>query len=67
VLREVCLRGEIARGEVARLIGKSPRTAQSVTGQLLAAGCLTSPSGKGPLRLGWPPEALPAWLPGLFG
>lgn len=67
VLREVCLRGEIPRGEVARLIGKSARTAQGVIGQLLAAGCLTSPSGKGPLRLGWPGEALQAWLPGLFG
>lgn len=67
VLREVCLRGEIPRGEVARLIGKSPRTAQGVIGQLLAAGCLTTPSGKGPLRLGWPGEALQAWLPGLFG
>ena len=67
VLREVCLRGEIPRGEVARLIGKSARTAQGVIAQLLAAGCLTSPSGKGPLRLGWPGEALQAWLPGLFG
>lgn len=67
VLREVCLRGEIARGEVARLIGKSPRTAQAATGRLLAVECLTSPSEKGPLRLGWPPDALPAWLPGLFG
>jgi Fic family protein len=66
VLRDVCLRGEIARGEVPRLLGKSPRTAQTVIGRLLAAGCLATIGLKGPLRLGWPPEALPAWLPGLF-
>jgi Fic family protein len=67
VLREVCLRGEIPRGEVARLIGKSTRTAQGVISQLLTAGCLTSSSEKGPLRLGWPGEALQAWLPDVFG
>jgi Fic family protein len=67
VLRDVCLRGEIPRGDVPRLIGKSARTAQTVIRQLLDKGCLTSPSEKGPLRFGWPAEALPAWLPGLFG
>ena len=67
VLRDVCLRGEIPRGDVPRLIGKSARTAQAVIRQLLDNGCLTSPSEKGPLRLAWPAEALHAWLPGLFG
>lgn len=67
VLRDACLRGEIPRGDVPRLIGKSARTAQSVIRRLLDAGCLTSPSEKGPLRLGWPPDALPAWLPEIFG
>ena len=67
VLRDVRLRGEIPRGDVPRLIRKSPRTAQAVIRQLLDNGCLNSPSEKGPLRLGWPAEALPAWLPGLFG
>jgi Fic family protein len=66
VLRDVCLRGEIARGDVPRLIGKSPRTAQTVIQQLLKVEALTTTGPKGPLRLGWPPEALPAWLPGLF-
>lgn len=67
VLRDVCLRGEIPRGDVPRLIIKSARTSQTFIRQLLDNGCLTSPSEKGPLRLGWPPDALPAWLPGLFG
>jgi len=67
VLREVCLRGEVARGEAARALGKSARTAQTVVGSLLESGCLTSPSAKGVLRLGYPREALSAWVPGLFG
>lgn len=67
VLRDACLRGEIPRGDVPRLIGKSPRTAQGVIRKLLEMGCLTSASEKASLRLGWPPEALSAWLPGLFG
>jgi len=36
VLKESFLRGEIARGEVPRIIGASPRTAQKVTGKLLS-------------------------------
>jgi len=66
LLREVCLRGEIPRGDAARVIGKSARTAQPVVRKLLDAGYLKSPSDKGPLRLGFPQEALSAWLPGLF-
>lgn len=67
VLRDACLRGEISRGEVPRLTGKSARTAQTIIRQLLAAGALQSATPKGPLRLGWPPEALSTWLPGVFG
>lgn len=66
LLREVCLRGEIPRGDAARVIGKSARTAQPVVRKLLDAGYMKSPSDKGPLRLGFPQEALSAWLPGLF-
>jgi Fic family protein len=66
LLREVCLRGEIPRGDAARVIGKSARTAQPVVRKLLDGGYLKSPSEKGALRLGFPQEALSAWLPGLF-
>ena len=66
MLREVCLRGEIPRGDAARVIGKSARTAQPVVHRLLEAGHLTSPSAKGVLRLGFPRAALGAWLPGVF-
>ena len=66
ILRQVLLRGEIPRGEVARLIAKSPRTAHPVIRRLLENKCLTTPSDKGPLRLGWPPETLSACLPDIF-
>lgn len=66
VLREVFLRGQIARGDVARIIGVSPRTAQTVTGRLLAAGLLVSDSAKGPVRLGFPSIAAGSYFPNLF-
>ena len=66
VLREVFLRGEIIRGEVARIIGASPRTAQTVTGELLKQGLLRSDSPKGPLRLGFPAAAAGTYFPNLF-
>lgn len=66
VLREVFLRGEIVRGDVARIIGASPRSAQKVTGELLGQRLLTSGSPKGPLRLGFPSEAAGQYFPNLY-
>jgi Fic family protein len=66
VLREIFLRGEIARGEVARIIGASARTAQKVTGQLLAERLVISGSPKGPLRLGFPAAAAGYYFPNLY-
>ena len=66
VLREVFFRGEIARGDAARIIGASPRTAQKVTGELLRRRLLTSSSPKGGLRLGFPAEAAGAYFPSLY-
>lgn len=66
VLREIFLRGEIARGEVARIVGSSPRTAQKVTGELLAQRLVTSNSPKGPLRLGFPADAAASFFPNLY-
>ncbi len=66
VLREVFLRGQIARGEVARVINASPRTAQTVTGRLLQEGLLVSDSPKGPVRLGYSADASSHFFPNLF-
>jgi Fic family protein len=66
VLREIFLRGEIARGDVPRIIGASPRTAQKVTGELLWQRLVTSSSPKGPLRLGFPADAAGEYFPNLY-
>ena len=66
VLRDIFLRGEIARGDVSRIIGASPRTAQKLTGELLAQRLLTSSSPKGPLHLGFPADAAGHYFPNLY-
>jgi Fic family protein len=66
VLRELFLRGEIARGEVARIIGASPRTAQKVIRELLAKHLVASGSPKGPLRLAFPSDAAGHYFPNLY-
>lgn len=66
VLRELFLRGEIGRGEVARIIGASPRTGQKVTAELLAQRLVTSASPKGPLRPGFPGDAAGSYFPNLY-
>ena len=66
VLKESFLRGEIARGDVPRIIGASPRTAQKVTGKLLSERLITSNSPKGPLRLGFPADAAGEYFPNLY-
>ena len=66
VLRETFLRGEITRGDVPRIVGASPRTAQKVTGELLSQHLVTSSSPKGPLRLGFPADAAGSYFPNLY-
>jgi Fic family protein len=66
VFREIFLRGEIARGDVSRIIAASPRTAQKVIGELLAQRLITSSSPKGPLRLGFPADAAGHYFPNLY-
>ena len=66
VLRDVFLRGEIARGDVARITGVSPRTGQTLTRELLARRLVLSDSPKGALRLGFPADAAANYFPNLF-
>lgn len=66
VLRDIFLRGEIVRGDVSRIIAASPRTAQKVTGELLAQRLVASGSPKGPLRLGFPSDAAGHYFPNLY-
>ena len=66
VLSEVFLRGGIARGDVSRIVGASPRTAQKVTGELLAQRLIAFSSPKGSLRLGLPADAAGHYFPNLY-
>jgi Fic family protein len=66
VLRELFLRGQVARGDVARIIGASPRTAQKVTGDLVVRRLATSGSPKSPLQLGFPADAAGEYFPNLY-
>ena len=60
------MRGEIARGEAARLTGRPERTARLVLRQLLDNGLLVASTPKGPVRLGFPPHAVGYYLPRLY-
>ena len=66
LIKQVFLEDELRRGEAARILNVSPRTAQSVIGQLLEKGYLESPSPKGTLRLNFPNEARSFLFPELY-
>ena len=66
LLEHALLRGTIARGEVASLLGVSERTARRVTSAVIDAGVLTSDSPKAPLTLAFPARLASRWMPGLF-
>jgi DNA-binding IclR family transcriptional regulator len=66
VLRTVATIGEIARGEVFRIIGMSERTGRDILKSLLEEGLLVSDSERGPVRLGFPTHAAGYWFPDLY-
>ncbi len=66
VLTEVMMRGEIARGEVPRLIGLGERTATDLIGQLIAEELVTSTSHRSPLRFHIPAKVVGYYFPDLY-
>jgi len=66
ILEAVLYRGELPRGEVAKLIGLKDRQARRIISSLVEAGVLVSPSPKAPFRLAFPAALAPRWMPGLF-
>jgi len=66
VLEAVLYRGELPRGEVAKVLGTSERNARRFTSALLKRGVLSSPSTRAPLRLTFPATLASRWMPGLF-
>ncbi|HEX4335268.1 MAG TPA: Fic family protein [Polyangiaceae bacterium] len=63
---EVLRRGELPRGEAARVTGRPERTARAAMSQLLSAGLLVSDSPKSPVRLRFGSDSADALFPRLF-
>ncbi|MCK4378381.1 MAG: Fic family protein, partial [Deltaproteobacteria bacterium] len=66
LLRNVFLRGEIARGEIPKTMGMPERSARRVVSQLLKKNYLVSDSPKGPVRLGFPAPIVGYYFPRLY-
>jgi Fic family protein len=66
LLREALLCGELERGRAAELTGYRERRARDSLTALLDRGMLVPTTPKGPVRLGFPIDALERWLPKLY-
>jgi Fic family protein len=66
LLRDVVLRGEVARGDASRITGLGKRSAQALVAELLRRGLLASNSAKGPLHLGLPANVVAYYFPRLY-
>jgi Fic family protein len=66
LLAEALLRGEVARGEAARITGTSERTARRILTTLTREKLLLSDTPKGPVRLGLAMHAVGFYFPHLF-
>lgn len=58
ILVEIYLRGEVARGEIAKIIGKSERSARRVLSELVHQRLLVSDTPKSAVRIGFPPTGI---------
>ncbi|HWS76592.1 MAG TPA: Fic family protein [Quisquiliibacterium sp.] len=66
VLEALLYRGELPRGELADLLGTTPRHARRIAAALADRGVLHSESPRAPLRLAFPAALAGRWMPGLF-
>ncbi len=66
LLQEALIRGELERGEAARVTGLPERTARRVLNDVVAEGLLASATPKGPVSLRFPADALEALFPKLY-
>ena len=66
VLDAMLYRGELGRGEFAKLLHTSERNARRITSDLLHRGVLQSQDSRAPLRLAFPAALASRWMPGLF-
>lgn len=66
LLDALVYRGQVPRGDVAGIIGRTGRQAQRVTAELVDIGAVESGSPRAPLRLAFPVRLAERWLPNLF-
>lgn len=66
LLEEALMRGEVERGESARITGLPERTARRVLNDLTAEGLLASVTPKGPVSLRFPVTSLETLFPRLY-
>jgi Fic family protein len=66
VLQAVLYRGELPRGEVASVLGKTARQGRRIVAALQAAGLLHSDGPRAPYHLTFPATLAGRWFPGLF-
>jgi Fic family protein len=66
VLRAVLFQGEITRGEIPGILNTGFRQAQRIVADLVKMSVLASETPLGPLRITFPAELAPRWMPGLF-
>jgi len=66
LVREVLIKGTLARTEASTIMGVSARTAQPIVQTLVKRGYLKSPSERGKLAVGFPTEICAFAFPELF-
>ncbi len=66
LLREALLRGEIPRGEAARITGRPERTARRILKSLLEKKLIVADTEKGPVRLALPARVAGYYFPRLY-
>jgi Fic family protein len=66
VLEAVLYRGELPRGEVAEILGLTPRHTRRIVSDLLARGVLVAAGHRDPVRLAFPAALASRWMPSLF-
>jgi Fic family protein len=66
VLEAILFRGELPRGDVAELLGQTPRHARRLVAALTERNVLVSDGPRDPLRLAFPATLASRWMPGLF-
>jgi Fic family protein len=66
VIEAILYRGELPRGDVANILGLTPRHARRIVSALLDRGVLASKGPRDPLTLAFPATLASRWMPGLF-